>query len=304
MKEVLIPGSSDSITLSTIVTEPLKSPKAVLQLVHGMSEHKERYIPLMNYLSERGYICVINDLRGHGMTVSSKEDLGYMGKGGWKGLVNDEHKVTEWIRKEYKDLPLFLFGHSMGSLIVRSYCKTFDNDIDGLIVCGSPSENPFVGAGKLIASCIKCFKGKRFRSPFLVKLTTGSYGKKFRKDAPNSWICSDPSVVEAYNNDPLCGFPFTVNGYYALFNLLEDVYSEKGWLVRNPSLPVLFIAGSDDPCINGINNFSKAVSFFRSAGYSSVTSKVYPAMRHEIHNETGKETVWEDIADTLDNWIG
>lgn len=304
MKEVLIPGSSDSITLSTIVSEPAISPKAVLQMVHGMAEHKERYIPLMNYLSDRGYICVINDLRGHGMTVSSNEDLGYMGDGGWKGLVNDEHYVTEWIRNEYKDLPLFLFGHSMGSLIVRSYCKIYDISIDGLIVCGSPSANPMVGVGKFLASSVTLFKGKRFRSPLLTKMTTGAYGKKFRKEASNSWICSDPSVVDAYNQDPLCGFPFTANGYSALLNLMADVYSEKGWLVRNPSMPVLFIAGSDDPCINGIKNFSKAVSSFRSVGYTRVTSKVYPKMRHEIHNEIGKESVWGDIADTLDNWVG
>lgn len=304
MKELIIPSSSDSISLSTLVTEPSSAPKAVLQIVHGMAEHKERYIPLMNYLSDRGYVCVINDLRGHGKSVSTPDDLGYMGKVGWKGLVHDEHDVTEWIQKEYKDIPLFLFGHSMGSLIVRSYCKTFDNDIHGLIVCGSPSANPLVGTGKFIASCIKLFKGSRFRSPLLTKLTTGAYGKKFRKEAPNAWICSDPAVVDAYNRDPLCGFPFTVNGYTALFNLLEDVYSNKGWLVRNHSLPVLFIAGSEDPCIDGINNFSKAVSFFRSVGYSSVTSKVYPKMRHEIHNEIGKETVWEDIADTLDRWVG
>ena len=91
MKELIIPSSSDSISLSTLVTEPASSPKAVLQIVHGMAEHKERYIPLMNYLSDRGYVCVINDLRGHGKSVSTPDDLGYMGKGGWKGLVHDEH---------------------------------------------------------------------------------------------------------------------------------------------------------------------------------------------------------------------
>ena len=94
METVLIPGSSDNIQLSTLVIAP-EQPKAVLQLVHGMAEHKERYIPFMNYLSEAGYACVICDLRGHGATVATPDDLGWLGKDGMKGMVDDVHGVTD-----------------------------------------------------------------------------------------------------------------------------------------------------------------------------------------------------------------
>ena len=108
METFIVPGSTDKVDLSTLVIAP-ESPKAVLQLVHGMAEHKERYVPFMNYLAENGYACVICDLRGHGASVTSKEDLGWMGKGGMNALVNDVHCVTDWAKAKYPGLPFFLF---------------------------------------------------------------------------------------------------------------------------------------------------------------------------------------------------
>ena len=133
METFTVPGAADGVQLSTLVIAP-ERPKAVLQLVHGMAEHKERYIPVMNYLSEAGYACVICDLRGHGATVKDKEDLGWLGKGGMRALVDDVHCVTDWAKAKYPGLPVFLFGHSMGSMIVRSFLKRYDKDIAGLIV--------------------------------------------------------------------------------------------------------------------------------------------------------------------------
>ena len=304
MRSITIPGASDDVQLSTLVIAP-ESPKAVFQLVHGMAEHKKRYIPFMNYLSEKGYACVINDLRGHGESVASPEDLGYMGKGGMRSLVDDVHNVTAWAKEQYPGLPVFLLGHSMGSMIVRSYLKRYDMDIDGLIVCGSPSSNPAAGLGDFIAGCIGLFKGERYRSAFLADLSTGSYDRRFKADGlKNSWLSTNRANVQAYNNDPLCGFTFTVNGYRnGLFRLMKDIYSPKGWAVAHPGLPVHFIAGSDDPCIVSIRKFSEAVSFLRARGYREVTSKVYPGLRHEILNEIGREDVFRDVLARLDGWL-
>ena len=304
MKTCTIPGASDAVSLDLVVTRPANEPKAILQMVHGMAEHKERYIQMMEYLSEQGLVCVMNDLRGHGKTAASPDDLGFMDKGGWKGMVADIACVTAWIKEQYPGLPVYLFGHSMGSLIVRSYCKEHDRDIAGLIVCGSPSAQPAIGVARLLAWCVKLFKGSRFRSPLLTKLSTGAYNRKFRREgSPNAWICSDPAVVTAYDNDPLCGFPFTANGYQGLFGLMQDVYSPDGWRMGQPSLPIRFIAGADDPCIGNIRKFSAAVSFMRKRGYTRVSSRVFPNMRHEIHNEKGKEAVWDEIANTVQAWM-
>ena len=304
METFTVPGAADGVQLSTLVIAP-ESPKAVFQLVHGMAEHKERYIPFMTYLSEMGYACVICDLRGHGETVTDPKDLGWMGKGGMKALVDDVHCVTYWAKAQYPGLPLFLFGHSMGSMIVRSYLKRYDRDIDGLVVCGSPSQNPAAGLGDFLAGCISVFRGPRYRSQFLANLCTGNNDKKFKADGiKNAWLSTNRANVQAYNNDPLCGFPFTVNGYRnGLFRLMLDIYSPKGWNVTNPDLPIHFIAGAEDPCIISLKKFSEAVSFLRARGYREVTSQVYPQMRHEILNETGREDVWRDVLARMDGWL-
>ena len=147
-----IEASSDGLQLAMLISEPAGEPKGIVQIVHGMCEHKERYVPFMEYLSSHGYICAVHDHRGHGETVRSEEDLGYMYKGGWRALVEDIRLVQNEIKASYPILPYTLFGHSMGSMAVRSFTKRYDDSIDTLFVCGCPSYNPAGGAGRLLAS--------------------------------------------------------------------------------------------------------------------------------------------------------
>ena len=292
-----------NLQLSAAVAAP-QFPKAAIVLVHGMAEHKERYFPFMNYLAEMGLACIITDLRGHGASVASPDDLGYFGKKGDQALVEDTRNVILWTKEQYPGLKVFLMGHSMGSLIVRCFTRKYDNMIDGLIVCGSPSKVGIAGMGVALTRVIGLFKGQRYRSAMLEGMSTGAYGKKFKAEGlTNSWLSTNKANVQAYNNDPLCGFRFTVNGYRALLKLLQGTYSEKDWAVSKPELPIHFIAGSNDPCIGSINQFSSAVSFMRSRGYSHVSSKVYPGLRHEILNELGKEDIWRDVEAILKSWI-
>lgn len=280
-----------------------ENPKAAVVLVHGMAEHKKRYFPFMTWLSEQGFACVITDLRGHGADVPA-DDLGYFGKKGNELLIEDTLELVRWTKSQYPGLKVFLFGHSMGSLIVRCFAKKFDAQIDGLVVCGSPSKNSAAGPGIILTQLIGLFKGKRYRSPLLEKLSTGAYEKKFAAEGlTNAWLSTNKANVQAYNNDPLCGFRFTANGYQGLMCLMQDTYDPDDWTVANPALPVHFIAGSEDPCIGSIKKFSEAVSFFRSRGYKTVTSKIYPGLRHEILNELGKEEVWRDVVAVLESWL-
>lgn len=244
-----IEASSDGLQLAMLISEPAGEPKGIVQIVHGMCEHKERYVPFMEYLSSHGYICAVHDHRGHGETVRSEEDLGYMYKGGWRALVEDIRLVQNEIKASYPILPYTLFGHSMGSMAVRSFTKRYDDSIDTLFVCGCPSYNPAGGAGRLLASLIGLFKGGHYRSPLLQNLSFGSFNKPFEDEGyPSAWVCSDKDTLEAYHNDPYCMFTFTVNGFKNLLDLMKDCYSPKGWKMSNPSLPVHFISGAEDPC--------------------------------------------------------
>lgn len=302
IKNIKIASEADDLELGVLLAEPSK-PVGIVMMAHGMAEHKERYIPFMEFLCQKGYICIINDHRGHGESVKSKEDLGYFYKGGAAALIEDMHTINTYIRKKYPALPLFLFGHSMGSLAVRAYTKKYDDTIDGLVVSGSPSKNPATGIAKVLCSIIGVFKGKKHRSEFINNLAFSSYGKAFT-DTTNTfrWLSTDRTNVENYEADELCGYCFTVNGFSSMFDIMKDMYSKKGWTLKNPSLPVHFVAGEHDPCIVNETEFLKAVDFMRTVGYKEVSYKLYEGMRHEILNDTCKNDVMNDLLHLFDTW--
>lgn len=294
-EEFTLKSQHDGLELGVSLRIP-EHPVGILQLVHGMAEHRERYHDFMDYCAEQGLIVMIHDHRGHGASAKSKSDYGYFYQNGVTGIIADVYQVTEYLRSRFPDLPLTLFGHSMGSLIVRCYTKIHDDAIDGLIVCGSPSKRLGSDIGLLTVKALKAFRGERHRSQFVNHLAFGGYNRKFGQVAsPNSWIVSDPAVVAAYDADERDGFVFTLNGFEVLFSLINQAYDKSGWQVKHPDLPVLFIAGSDDPCIISQRDFAKAVNFLRNRGYQHVKSKLYPHMRHEILNEVGKIQVWQDV---------
>lgn len=248
-EEITIRSNRDGLDLGVSIRIP-EHPTGILQLVHGMAEHRERYHDFMDYCAEHGLVVIIHDHRGHGASVKSKEDFGYFGKDGVENIVQDVHQLTEYVRGRFPGLPLTLFGHSMGSLVVRCYIQEYDRDIDGLIVCGSPSYQVGARVGILIAKLMQVFKGEKHRSNFVNNVAFASNMKKFKHEGnPNAWVVSDPAVLAAYDADERDGFIFTLNGFETLFKLMQRAYSKKGWAMQNPNLPVLFIAGEDDPCI-------------------------------------------------------
>lgn len=289
----------DGLELSLLIVKPSQSEvsfRGIVQFVHGMSEHKERYLPFMEYLAGQGFVTVIHDHRGHGKSVRSAEDLGYMYGGGAQALLDDIWLVQRYIRRDYPQLPVILFGHSMGSLAVRAFARRHDDTLDALIVCGSPSKNPARPLGVAIAQVQKLILGDRHRSKLIEALSFGEGIWKYRKEGhAAAWVCANPQTVQEYEESPLCGFTFTTDGYLVVFELMKLAYQIKGWRCTKPQLPILFVGGADDICIGGPRKFAAALNFMRMAGYYNVRGKLYPGMRHEILNEEENRKVFEDI---------
>lgn len=296
MKEFTLKASADDLDLHATVFNPEGQAKGVLLVVHGMVEHRKRYYPFMEWLTNQGYVTVCYDHRGHGESIKDADDLGYMYKGGYKALINDCTLFVDWIEANYPGLPITVFGHSMGSMVVRCITKTCDNRLNGLIVCGCPGRNPAAGVGKSMAWVLGTFSGWHKRSSFMEKMSTGKFEKAFAYEGiPRSWSCSDTTVLAEFANDPLCGFTFTNNGYFNLSSLMIECYSKKGWQMANPDLPIMFISGGDDPCRVSDEVFNEAVEFMRTVGYKNVSSKLYPNVRHQILKDVSYKEVWEDI---------
>ena len=285
----------DGLMLSVLTVLPEQPPKVLVQFAHGMAAHKERYVPLMRFLAEHGCACVINDHRGHGASVKSPDDLGYFYKDGGRGLVRDLRQVTLWFRERFPGVPLALVGHSMGSFAAREYASKYGRDIDGMVLSGSPGYNKAAKMGLLLTRVVQLFKGSHGRSPLLDNMINGAFGKRFPA-SKFAWLSANPVNVTAYESDPLCGFPFTVNGYRALLHLMLAAYDTDNAIRRG--LPVRFFSGEDDPCAPDRAGFDAAVENIRARGCTDVEAKMYPGLRHEIFNEASQE-VWDDLLATL-----
>ena len=285
----------DGLELPLLVCVPDCGVRAVVQFSHGMCENKERYAPFMGFLASHGFACAIHDHRGHGAAALGRGELGYFGEDGANALVDDLHQVTQWLRARFPGKRIYLFGHSMGSLAARVYAGRFDKGLAGLVVCGSPGWNPGAPLGLLLARLLGVRDGGRKRSRFLKVLTFGPFYRAFRNGQSKcAWICSDKAVVAAYEADPLCGFTFTCNGFASLYTLMGQCYG-KHVKAGKPGLPILFISGAEDACRGGDKGFAQAVAQMRSRGYREVDSHLYPGMRHEILNETGRQAVYGDV---------
>lgn len=285
----------DGLQLSMLMVRPDGEVRALVQLAHGMCEHKERYLPFMEYLAGQGCLCIMNDHRGHGASVRHAKDLGFFYENGDIALVEDLHQITLWMREKWPGLPLFLFGHSMGSLAVRAYCGDYDRDIDALVVCGSPGKNPAVGAGLVLIRLLILLRGQRHHSRLIQKMTIGAFAARFEDTGhPCAWVSKNQENVIAYEADPLCRFSFTLNGNRALLRLMRRAYALKGKRGK-PDLPVRFYSGADDPCAPDEKGFWNAVENMRRAGYTDVQGKLFPGLRHEILNEENREEIFETI---------
>lgn len=296
MKDILkFSSHNDGLDISVMTVTPEGKPKAVLQIAHGMCGCKERYEPFMEFMAENGVACIANDHRGHGDSVWAEEDLGYMYDDGCKALIEDMREVTWIAQEQFPGCPVYLLGHSMGSLAARAYLKEDDSELSGALICGSPAYSPMAGFGRRLTGLLSRLGLGRMRLKMLQKLISSDLNHGFRAEGNQAWTCSDPAVRDSFASDRKTNFRFTVNGTHCLLGLMQMAYDHEDRTVGNPELPILFLSGEDDPCMGGPSGLDKAVCAMREAGYRNVGIKTYPAMRHEILNEIGKERVWQDI---------
>lgn len=301
-RELLIINSKcDNLPLSVAVFEPEGEVKGVVQFAHGMAEHKERYFGFMEYLAEAGYATIINDHRGHGSSVLSPDDLGYFYDETTTYITKDVHQLTEYIKERIPGVPVYLFGHSMGSIVAREYLKHYDKDVDKVILCGAPGSNPVAGVAKFLIKMQTKKHGNRYRSPLMYNLSVGGYAKAVPgAETECDWLSVNKENVAAYIKDPLCGFKFTLNGYKNLIGLLAAIFDNYGWKLANKNIPIHFIAGSADPVIGKESHWLASQNFLLKLGYNNVTGKLYEGLRHEILLEDSKEEVYKDVVEFLE----
>ena len=280
---------------------PEGTPKAALQIVHGIAEFAERYDDFANYLADRGFVVVSEDHMGHGGSIDGGSTQGYF-TGGWFAAVEDTYTLARSTMEEYPDIPFVLFGHSMGSFMARTILAKYpDSGIAAAIICGTGWQPRL--ALPLVIRAVEgvCKKqGEDRPSEFLQKLIFGGYNGRIQNPrTPYDWLTRDERIVDRYAAHPLCGFTPSCGLIRDMMQGIYYVEQPKNLANMKKHLPVLFIAGKEDPVGPYGKGVEKAAKEFRKAGMVRVTCKLYPDCRHEILNELNKQEVYEDIIQWL-----
>lgn len=282
-----------------------KKFKGVLQLAHGMCEHILRYEEFAVFLAKEGFAVCGNDHMGHGRSAESEEDLGYFGeRHGWHNLIEDMDYLNRFMKKRYPDIPYILIGHSMGSFLAREYVYEHPKKIDEAIFIGTSGGNIFADFGILLSEIGISLFGKKKKGHIVNKIAFKPFGKKF---APNrtdfDWLSSDESVVDRFIEDEKCGFEFTFEGYRDLFILLKRISRVKWARGIRKNMPILLIAGKDDPVGDYGEGVKKVFFRLKRAGCKDVSLRLYPNTRHEVLNEKVKYKVYRYILKWLNERV-
>ena len=279
--------ASDGLKLVALYSKAEK-PTAIVVLVHGMVEHKERYIPFMEELNKNGFSTIIADLRGHGESINEEYSLGRIGS--IDLMVDDINRVVEYAKKHNPSLDCYMFGHSMGSLLTRMYIRSYSTSIKKLILSGTVAYQPFCWLGVFAAKMKSGGKGKYKYSKLLYAMSNNGSSKE-----DISWISYSKENIKNYDEDPLCGFKFTNYSNYILFSMTHKLHKHSKKFVYNPDLKIMSISGLDDRTTRGTNGVKDSMKHLILDGYNKVSYKEYPNMKHEILNEDGKENVYKDV---------
>ena len=255
------------------------TPKAVIQLAHGIGEHALRYEYLAQALVTAGYTVYADDHRGHGATGMEQykgdtSRLGRLGVGGLRATIEAVRQLSGIARGENPGIPLVLLGHSWGSLMVQKILNAHSAEYDAVVLTGTAYRTPkFMNGGDLAA--------------------------KHRHLGPTGydWLSRDPAILQAFVDDPLT-FDAEVLKLFGVADGLRLFGRPAKNLERD--IPLLIMIGSDDS-LGGEKSVEKlADAYIRRSKLSDVVAVVYPDARHEVFNETNRDEVNADLVAWLD----
>ncbi|MBQ8199156.1 MAG: lysophospholipase [Lachnospiraceae bacterium] len=278
---------------------PEEQPLCIFQIIHGMNDHVNRYEEFASFLAQRGILVVGADMLGHGRTVPEGGIYGYFCENDPATVVvRDAHRLKKIMEEKYPTTPYILFGHSMGSFIVRNYIARYGTGIKGAILegTGTPTKTE-LKFGKLLVQIFTKLRGSDREVELLHDISRNSYMNGI-KDAKgkNDWLTTDEEQIKRYEKDPFCaGFQFTVNGYRTLFDLAYRMQEQEILNKIPKKLPILIVSGTEDPVGSKGLAPKQLYDTYLNLDFTKVTLKLYNGARHEVLFEKVKETAYEDL---------
>lgn len=285
---------------------PDAEPRAIVQIIHGIAEYIGRYDEFMSFLADNSIIAVGTDHLGHGKSIESEEQTGFFAyDNGWDYVVRDEEVLRLAMHENYPELPIIVFGHSMGSFMTRTLLIRYPDAFNAAIISGTGNQGAaLVNGGLFMGNLVTGLRGAHHYSKFLNNLAFGSYNKIY--DNPKTeydWLSRDETNVQKYIDDPLCGFIPSCSLFRDMMTGVKFITNKKNLTAMNKDMPVYFMSGDMDPVGECGKGVQKAYNNFLEAGMKDVSIKLYPGGRHEMLNEINKDEVYADILAWLNSKI-
>jgi alpha-beta hydrolase superfamily lysophospholipase len=249
-----------------------QSPRAVVALVHGISEHSGRYWWVVTQLTTSRFAACTFDLRGHGESQGRRGHID-----SWSQYRDDVEVYLEQVRARHPGIPIFIYGHSLGALIVAEYVLFHPEGLAGMIVSGIPLRPVGVAKAPLVLLAKSL---SRIWPTFSVSLGLGG-----------ARLSRDPAIVRAYNEDPKVHHTATARWGTETLSAIDRVKSRMAEI----RLPILILHGGADP----VNSVQGSRDLYDSVSSADKELKIYPGGMHEPHNDVNRDEVINDV----ENWL-
>lgn len=282
---------------------PEGKPKAILQIVHGVTEHILRYEELATYMTEKGIMVIGNDHLGHGKSIKEETHLMYFGPtGSWNWVVEDMKMCIEMTKKEFSDIPYFVLGFSLGSFVLRTYLIKYPKEIDGAIIVGTGQTSHIaILLAKYMANKEIQKVGENNSSPTIRKLTFETYNKKFTPNKTDyDWLCRSEKALAEYINDPLRGDNMSTGLFREMLYGMEYTAKQNNIGKMNKDIPILLLSGEKDSVGDNGKGVKKFYKCLKKAEVANVEMKLYSGLRHDILHEDCREEIYEQICEWIE----
>lgn len=275
--------------------------KGIIQFCHGMCEYFDKYMEFYKFMIENGYVVCGHDYIGHGLSIENPSERGFFAeRDGYKYLIEDVKNMTDILRERYPYEPLFMIGHSMGSLIARNYAAKYGENIKALLLCGTVGPVALIDSAISLSNLVISKKGERYRSRKLYQLSLDFANGFNPKSQKFDWTTSDEKEAEITVNDERQNFIFTASAYRDLFKLVKLANSERVIKTVPKNLPIYFFSGSKDPVSENGAGVKRAVKLYKNAKIKNVSFKLYDGCKHEMFRERIRKDVFKDVLDYID----
>jgi len=289
--------------IHTQLWQPDGDCAAIIQVVHGLGEHADRYARFAAAAVERGYAVCAHDHRGHGRHA---EHPGYFAvTKGWDRVVNDVDVVNESVCQTLPGVPVVLLGHSMGSYIAQHFAMYHGARLAGMILSASTWPLKLKLLPAFVIAHVESWRlGASANSRLLHKLGFSDFNKPFSPARTElDWLTRDKEEVDKYIADPLCGGPYTCGLWRDLFGGLLRIYSDNSLRRISSELPILITGGELD-AVGGDKGMGRLATRYAQTLHSRLKVRIYPEGRHEMLNEMNRDEVTRDWLDWIDATTG